>query len=151
MSDVRGAILDRIWDAIAGPATASTFVTVLIVAAFFLGAQLLSEHRQVAAALRVAGLLTVLTGLMLAIHRPGWVTELDTATTSSVVAHRSTGFDVAALVITDLGKPVATAPYGPGWRVGWSPACWSSPPPASTSVCTGSPTSPRGRSWPRCS
>ena len=56
MSDVRGAILDRIWDAIAGPATASTSMTVLIVAAFFLGAQLLSEHRQVAAALRVAGL-----------------------------------------------------------------------------------------------
>ena len=69
----------------------------------------LSEHRQVAAALRVAGLLTVLTGLMLAIHRPGWVTELDTATTSWVVAHRSMGFDVAALVITDLGSPVATA------------------------------------------
>jgi undecaprenyl-diphosphatase len=109
MSDVRGAILDRVWDAIAGPAIASTFMTVLIVAAFFLGAQVLSEHRQVAAALRVAGLLTVLTGLVLAVHRPGWVTELDTATTSWVVAHRSTGFDVAALVITDLGSPVATA------------------------------------------
>src|SRR4029077_10168712 len=109
MSDGRGAILDRVWDAIAGPATASTFMTVLIVAAFFLGAQVLSEHRQGAAALRVAGLLTGLTGLMLAIHRPGWVTELDTATTSWVVAHRSTGFDVAALVITDLGSPVATA------------------------------------------
>jgi undecaprenyl-diphosphatase len=109
MSDVRAAILDRVWDAIAGPATASTFMTVLIVAAFFLGAQVLSEHRQVAAALRVAGLLTILTGLVLAIHRPGWVPELDTATTSWVGAHRSMGFDVAALVITDLGSPVATA------------------------------------------
>jgi hypothetical protein len=109
MSDVRGAILDRVWDAIAGPATASTFMTVLIVAAFVLGAQVLSGHRQVAAALRVAGLLTVLTGLMLAIHRPGWVTELDTATTSWVVAHRSMGCDVAALVISDLGSPIATA------------------------------------------
>src|SRR4029079_9163773 len=109
MSDVRGAILDRIWDAIAGPATASTSMTVLIVAAFFLGAQLLSEHRQVAAALRVAGLPTGLTGLSLAIPRPGWVTALDTATTSWVVAHRSMGFDVAALVISDLGSPVATA------------------------------------------
>jgi undecaprenyl-diphosphatase len=109
MSDVRGVILDRVWDAIAGPATASTFMTVLIVAAFFLGAQVLSEHRQVAAALRVAGLLTILTGLVLAIHRPGWVPELDTATTSWAVAHRSMGFDVAALVITDLGSPVATA------------------------------------------
>ncbi|AGB26576.1 membrane-associated phospholipid phosphatase [Mycobacterium sp. JS623] len=109
MSDVRATILDRVWDAIAGPATASTFMTVLIVAAFFLGAQVLSGHRQVAAALRVAGLLTILTGLVLAIHRPGWVPELDTATTSWVVAHRSMGFDVAALVITDLGSPVATA------------------------------------------
>jgi membrane-associated phospholipid phosphatase len=109
MSDVRGVILDRVWDAIAGPAAASTFMTVLIVAAFFLGAQVLSEHRQVAAALRVAGLLTVLTGLVLAVHRPGWVPELDTATTSWVVAHRSMRFDVAALVITDLGSPVATA------------------------------------------
>ena len=109
MSDVRAAILDWVWDAIAGPATASTFMTVLIVSAFVLGAQVLSGHRQVAAALRVAGLLTVLTGLMLAIHRPGWVPELDTATTSWVVAHRSMGFDVAALVITDLGSPVATA------------------------------------------
>jgi len=41
MSDVRGAILDWVWDAIAGPATASTFMTVLIVAAFVLGAQVL--------------------------------------------------------------------------------------------------------------
>ena len=80
MSDARGAILDRIWDAIAGPATASTFMTVLIVAAFFLGAQVLSGHRQVAAALRVAGLVTVLTGLMLAIPPPGSRPELDTAT-----------------------------------------------------------------------
>jgi undecaprenyl-diphosphatase len=109
MSDVRAAILDGVWDAIPGPATASTFMTVLIVAAFFLGAQVLSGHRQVAAALRVAGLLTVLTGIVLAIHLPGWVPELDTATTSWVVAHRSMGFDVAALVITDLDSPVATA------------------------------------------
>ena len=109
MSDVRAAVNEAVWDAIAVVATPGTLVTGLIVAAFFLGAQVLSEHRQVAAALRVAGLLTVLTGLMLAIHRPGWVTELDTATTSWVVAHRSMGFNVAALVITDLGSPVATA------------------------------------------
>ncbi|MFL6087315.1 MAG: phosphatase PAP2 family protein [Mycobacterium sp.] len=109
MSDVRAAILDRVWDAIASPATASTFMTGLIVAAFFLGAHVLSEHRNVAAALRVAGLLTILTGLVLAIHRPGWVPELDTATTSWTVAHRSMGFDVAALVITDLSSPAATA------------------------------------------
>jgi undecaprenyl-diphosphatase len=109
MSDVGAAVNEAVWDAIAVVATPGTLVTGLIVAAFFLGAQVLSEHRQVAAALRVAGLLTVLTGLMLAIHRPGWVIELDTATTSWVVAHRSIGFDVAALVITDLGSPVATA------------------------------------------
>jgi membrane-associated phospholipid phosphatase len=109
MSDVRAAILDRIWDAIDVAVTPGTLLTLLVVAAFFLGAQVLSEHRQIAAALRVAGLLTVLTGLMLAIHRPGWVTELDTATTSWVVAHRSMRFDAAALVITDLGSPVATA------------------------------------------
>jgi membrane-associated phospholipid phosphatase len=109
MSDVGAAVNEAVWDAIAVVATPGTLVTGLIVAAFFLGAQVLSEHRQVAAALRVAGLLTVLTGLMLAIHRPGWVTELDTVTTSWVVAHRPMGFDVAALVITDLGSPVATA------------------------------------------
>jgi len=109
MSYVRVAVNEAVWDAIDVAVTPGTLLTLLIVAAFFLGAQVLSEHRQVAAALRVAGLLTVLTGLMLAIHRPGWVTELDTATTSWVVAHRSTGFDVAALVITDLGSPVATA------------------------------------------
>src|SRR5882757_6953434 len=109
MSDVGAAVNEAVWDAIAVVATPGTLVTGLIVAAFFLGAQVLSEHRQVAAALRVAGLLTVLTGLMLAIHRPGWFTELDTATTSWVVAHRPMGFDVAALVITDLGSPVATA------------------------------------------
>jgi membrane-associated phospholipid phosphatase len=74
-----------------------------------LGAQVLSAHWKVAAALRVAGLLTVLTGLLLAIHRPGWITELDTATMSWMVAHRSARLDVAAVVITDLGSPVATA------------------------------------------
>src|SRR6478609_3696890 len=109
MSYVRVAVNEAVWDAIDVAVTPGTLLTLLIVAAFFLGAQVLSEHRQVAAALRVAGLLTVLTGLMLAIHLPGWVTELDTATTSWVVAHRSTGFDVAALVISDLGSPVATA------------------------------------------
>ena len=112
MSDVRWAILDRVWDPIAGPATASTFMTVLILAAFFLGAQVLSGHRQVAAAMRVAGLLTALTGLTLEVHSHGWVTSLDTATTPWFVAHRSAGFNVAALVITDLGSPVATAAAG---------------------------------------
>ena len=91
MSDVRWAILDRVWDPIAGPATASTFMTVLILAAFFLGAQVLSGHRQVAAAMRVAGLLTALTGLTLGVHSQGWVTGLDTATTPWFVAHRSAG------------------------------------------------------------
>jgi membrane-associated phospholipid phosphatase len=109
MSDVRAAVSEAVWDAIAVVATPGTLVTGLIIAAFVLGARRLSLHRYIAAAMRVAALLTALTGIVLAIHRPGWVTELDTATTSWVVAHRSTGFDVAALVITDLGSPVATA------------------------------------------
>jgi PAP2 superfamily len=109
MSDVRAAVNEAVWDAIAVVATPGTLVTGLIIAAFVLGARRLSLHRYIAAAMRVAALLTALTGLVLAIHRPGWVTELDTATTSWLVAHRSVGFDVAASVITDLGSPVATA------------------------------------------
>jgi membrane-associated phospholipid phosphatase len=109
MSDVGAAVKEAVWDAIAIVATPGTLVTGLIIAAFVLGARRLSLHRYIAAAMRVAALLTALTGIVLAIHRPGWVPELDTATTSWLVAHRSVGFDVAALVITDLGSPVATA------------------------------------------
>jgi membrane-associated phospholipid phosphatase len=81
----------------------------------------LFAHRQVAAAMRVAGLLTALTGLTLGVHSHGWVTGLDTATTSWFVAHRSAWCDVAALVITDLGSPVATAADGLIWG---ALLCW---------------------------
>jgi undecaprenyl-diphosphatase len=62
--------------------------------------------------MRVAALLTALTALVIAVNTDGWLTRLDTATTSWAVAHRSVGFDVAASVITDLGSPVATAAAG---------------------------------------
>jgi undecaprenyl-diphosphatase len=112
MSDVRAAVSEAVWDAIAIVATPGTLVTGLIIAAFVLGARRLSLHRYIAAAMRVAALLTALTALVIAVHSHGWVTRLDTATTSWLVAHRSVGFDVAASVITDLGSPIATAAAG---------------------------------------
>jgi PAP2 superfamily len=112
MSDVGAAVKEAVWDAIAIVATPGTLVTGLIIAAFVLGARRLSLHRYIAAAMRVAALLTALTALVIAVHSHGWVTRLDTATTSWLVAHRSVGFDVAAPVITDLGSPVATAAAG---------------------------------------
>jgi undecaprenyl-diphosphatase len=112
MSDVRSAVNEAVWDAIAVVATPGTLVTGLIIAALVLGARLLSLHRYIAAAMRVAALLTALTALVIAVNTDGWLTRLDTATTSWAVAHRSVGFDVAALVITDLGSPIATAAAG---------------------------------------
>jgi undecaprenyl-diphosphatase len=112
MSAVRAAVSEAVWDAIAVVATPGTLVTGLIIAAFVLGARPLSPHRYIAAAMRVAALLTALTALAIAVHSHGWVTRLDTATTSWLVAHRSVGVDVAASVITDLGSPIATAAAG---------------------------------------
>jgi undecaprenyl-diphosphatase len=112
MSDGRAAVNEAVWDAIAVAATPRTLVSGLIIAAFVLGARLLSLHRYIAAAMRGAALLTALTALVIAVHSHGWVTRLDTATTSWLVMHRSVGFDVAAWVITDLGSPVATAAAG---------------------------------------
>jgi undecaprenyl-diphosphatase len=112
MFDGRAAVNEGVWDAIAVVATPGTLVTGLIIAAFILGARPLSPHRYIAAAMRVAALLTALTALTIAVHSNGWVTRLDTATTSWLVAHRSVGFDVAASVITDLGSPIATAAAG---------------------------------------
>src|SRR5258707_2192773 len=109
MSDVGAAVKEAVWDAIAVVATPGTLVTVLIIAAFVLGARRLSLHRYIAAAMRVAALLTALMALVIAVHSRGWVSRLDTATTSWLVAHRPVGFDVAASVITDLGSPIAIA------------------------------------------
>src|SRR6185295_14277622 len=96
-------------DVITGPAAAPTMGTALVVASFLLVAQVVSPHRWVAAAMRVAGLLTALLGIILGIQGRGWVTHVDTVVNAWFAAHRSAGWDVAALVITDLGSPVATA------------------------------------------
>jgi membrane-associated phospholipid phosphatase len=108
MSDVRAAVIEAVWDVIAVVATPGTLLTLLVVAVFFFGAYLLSLHRYIAAAMRVAGLLAALMALVLAVRSGGWVTTLDTATTSWFLAHRSVTFDVAATVVTDVGSPVAT-------------------------------------------
>jgi undecaprenyl-diphosphatase len=107
MSDVSAAH-EAVWPAIV-VATPGTLVTGLLIIAFVLAGRRLSRHRYLAVATRVAALLTALTAAVIAIHSHGWVTRLDTATTSWVVAHRSVGFDIAASVITDLGSPIATA------------------------------------------
>ena len=108
MSHVRSAVREAVADVVTNTATAGLLVTALIAAALLLGAQTLPYHRYAAAGLRVAGLLTTLTALTIGVQGHGWVAGADAATTSWFVAHRSAGFDVAALVITDLASPVGT-------------------------------------------
>jgi membrane-associated phospholipid phosphatase len=112
MSDVRGTVLDAVVDAVTGRAGAATYFVALVVASFLLGARVLAAHRYLALGLRIAGLLTALTALALAINSGGWVSRLDAAATRWFVAHRSVGLDVAATVITDFGSPAATAATG---------------------------------------
>lgn len=109
MSDVQGAVLDAVVDAVTGRSGAATFFVALVVTSFLLGARVLATHRYVALGLRVAGLLTALTALVVGATSQGWVSRLDAATTSWFVAHRSVGLDVAATVISDFGSPVAIA------------------------------------------
>lgn len=71
MSDVRAALHDAVGDVLTGPDTAGTSLAVLVVAAFFLGAHVWSAHRYTAAALRVAGLLAMLTAVALGAHSRG--------------------------------------------------------------------------------
>lgn len=112
MSDVKGTVFEAIMDAITGRGSAATVFAALLVAGFLLGAHVLATHRHIALGLRIAGLLTALTAVMLGINSHGWASRLDTATTSWLAAHRSLGLDVAATVITDFGSPVATAAMG---------------------------------------
>ncbi|MGZ4529825.1 MAG: phosphatase PAP2 family protein [Mycobacterium sp.] len=109
MSDVRSAVREAGGDVVTNTATGGLLVTALLVAALLLGAQTLPYHRYAAAGMRVAGLLMTLTALTIGVQGQGWVTGADAAVTSWFVAHRFAGFDVAALVITDLASPVGTA------------------------------------------
>lgn len=110
MFDGRSTMHESLGDALASRAAAG--ITALIVAAIFLGDSTLSSQPRRAAALRVAGLLTALTGLTIGIQTHGWVTRLDASTTSWFIEHRSVRFDAAASVIADLGSPAATAAAG---------------------------------------
>jgi undecaprenyl-diphosphatase len=85
---------------------------VLIVVALLLGAGSMSAHGLLAAALRIAGLLTALTGLTIGVHTHGWVTGLDAASTAWLAAHRSAEFDSAAWLVLYLGSPAKTAAAG---------------------------------------
>ncbi|MGO4204943.1 phosphatase PAP2 family protein [Rhodococcus sp. TAF43] len=60
------------------------------------------------AALRGAGLVIALAGLGVQVHAQGWLTDWDGPVTSWFVAHRTPPLDTAAVVVTDLGSPVAT-------------------------------------------
>jgi membrane-associated phospholipid phosphatase len=87
-------------------------VMVLIVVALFLGAVSMSARGLLAAALRIAGLLTALTGLTIGVLTHGWVTGLDAASTAWLAAHRSAEFDSAAWLIIVIGSPAKTAATG---------------------------------------
>jgi hypothetical protein len=111
MFDLRGAVREAIWDAIASMVTVGLLITVLVVSVLSLGAYALSTHRLIAAAMRAA-VLTVLTWLTIGVLTDERMTALDTATTYWFLAHRSGGFYAVASVITDLAGPVATAVAG---------------------------------------
>jgi undecaprenyl-diphosphatase len=78
----------------------------------FLGAGSLSAHGLLAAALRIGGLLTALTGLTIGVQTHGWVTGLDAASAAWLAAHRSAEFDLAAWLIIDIGSPAKIAATG---------------------------------------
>lgn len=85
---------------------------VLIVVALFLGTGSLFSHGGPATALRVAALLTALTGLTIGVQALGWVTGLDATTTKWIQSHGSHEFNWAAWVITRLSSPAAIAAIG---------------------------------------
>jgi membrane-associated phospholipid phosphatase len=85
---------------------------VLIVVALFLGAGSLSAHGLLATALRVAALLTALTGLTIGVQALGWVIGLDATTTKWIQSHGSHEFNWVAWVVTRLSSPPSTAAIG---------------------------------------
>lgn len=107
MVDIRSAAHESLGDAFSS--RTGVWITALVVVVLLLGSCVLSTHRPLAAALRVAGLLMALMGLTIGVHTHGWVTGLDAVTTSWFVAHHSAGLVMAATLITNLGSPVATA------------------------------------------
>ena len=74
MSDVKGTVLDAIMDAVTGGTGAATsFAPCWSLRASCSVPNVLATHRHVALGLRIAGLLTALTALMLGINSHGWV------------------------------------------------------------------------------
>lgn len=109
MFDIAGASVASIADAVTCRAAAGTTLTVVVVAALLLGGRVFSAHRHVAAGMRAAGVLAGLTGLARGVLDHDWLMGVDMLTTSWLVAHRSPGLTVAAMVITDLGSPITIA------------------------------------------
>lgn len=59
-------------------------------------------------ALRASGIALVLAALAVQVHAAGPMTRWDQPVTAWLVDHRTPGLDTAAVVVTDLGSPVAT-------------------------------------------
>jgi membrane-associated phospholipid phosphatase len=104
-----GILHGAIVDAVTEPAAKDVALTELAIAGAALTAGVVQAGRRyLSAALYVGGLLIAFATLAIQISDNGWLTGGDRSTHSWFLAHRTYSMDIAALVITDLGSPVAT-------------------------------------------
>lgn len=97
-------------EAVTESATAEVAIALIIVAAVVFAAGLILMRRVYAgAALRGAAIAIALAGLAVHVREHGWLTGWDQPVTSWFTGHRTPALDTAAVVVTDLGSPVATA------------------------------------------
>ncbi|MFQ6396548.1 phosphatase PAP2 family protein [Nocardia sp. KC 131] len=117
-----GILHGAIVDAVTEPAAKDVALTELVIAGAALTAGAVQAGRRyLSAALYVCGLLIAFATLAIQISDNGWLTGGDGSTHSWFIAHRTHSADIAALVITDLGSPVAAVTLAVliGARVSW--------------------------------
>lgn len=111
MHGVPPAVFKVVEDALFGPAGAPTLMAVLTATSFLLSAQIQqwNERRNVAVALRMAGLLTLLGTVVVNMHRPGWLQAVDRVTASWMAGHRSENLNLVASTVGDVSSPGVVA------------------------------------------
>jgi undecaprenyl-diphosphatase len=117
-----GILHGAIVDAVTEPAAKDVALTELVIAGAAVTAGVVQAGRRyLATGLYVCGLLIAFATLAIQISDNGWLTGGDGSTHSWFIVHRTHSMDIAALVITDLGSPVAAVTLAVliGARVSW--------------------------------
>ncbi|MDV6272049.1 phosphatase PAP2 family protein [Rhodococcus erythropolis] len=109
VSTVRNVVTEVLTESTAAEIAVAAIV---VAAALFAFGSIYRASSVRSTVLRTCGLVLALVTLSIQVYRNGWLTSFDGPVTDWMVDHRSGALDQIAVVVTDLGSPVATALLG---------------------------------------